>query len=85
MKKRLIHFKTHNRVSIFDVDIDEFVIEPFDSLLHRYQVKLEQSMKCNNFLFDFSEEFYYKSQKTSLEPRRRYIESPEWTKSKINP
>ena len=55
MKKRLIRFKRHNRGSITDVDIDEFVVELFGSLLHRYQVKLEQSMKCSNFLFDFSD------------------------------
>ena len=55
MKKRLIRFKRHNGGSIIDVDIDEFVVELFRSLLYRYQVKLEQSMKCSNFLFDFSD------------------------------
>ena len=70
MKKRLIRFKRHNGGSIIDVDIDEFVVELFRSLLHRYQVKLEQSMKCSNFLFDFSDEFFYDSHKTSLKTGR---------------
>ena len=61
--------------------------ELFESLLARYQIRLDTSMKMSNFIFDFNFDFpfkllYYKCNKINLKRGRSYINSPDWKKRK---
>ena len=51
--------------------------ELFDSLLNRYQERLEQSRESVGFVFDHVNGLYYKSHKISLRHFESYIDSPE--------
>ena len=69
-------------------EADEIIKELFDSLLQRYQKKLEKSMRGSEFVFDSANSFYYKLHKKSLNHGGSYIDSPKWLKNKktkINP
>ena len=58
-------------------EIDEIVKELFESLLQRYQERLEESMKESEFIFDIADLLCYKLSKVSLNRDRPHIESPE--------
>ena len=49
----LIIYKRNNREIMTGVDKNKTIRQLFDSLLHRYQLGLEQSMKGSNFVFDY--------------------------------
>ena len=69
-------------------EADEIIKELFDSLLQRYQKKLEKSMRGSEFVFDSANSFYYKLHKKGLNHGGSYIDSPKWLKNKktkINP
>ena len=44
--------KSDSNIIMIANDTDEIVQELFDSILPKYQVGLEQSMKSSNFIFD---------------------------------
>lgn len=50
----------NNIVIIAGNNINKIVTEIFTSLLTRYQMGLETSMKCSNFVSDGMNEIYYK-------------------------
>ena len=54
--------------------------EPFDSLKNRYQNNLE-SMKGNEFVFDYVHFLCYKCHKINSNPGGSYIDSPNWMKN----
>ena len=47
-------------------ETDKIIIELFQSLLTRYQIGLETSMKGRDFVFDSMDELYYKCLRISL-------------------
>ena len=60
----------------------------FQSLLQKYQERLEEKMRGSEFVFDSDDLLHYKLQKISLNRGGSYIDSPEWLKNKkatINP
>ena len=61
---------------------NEFVNELFESLLSRYQIGLETSMRGSDFLFDSVQLLYYKCNKIKFKRGGLYIDSPDWTKRK---
>ena len=63
-------------------EIDEIIEELFESLLQKYQERLEESMKGSEFIFDSVDLLYYKVHKISLNRGRSYIDSPKWLKNK---
>ena len=63
-------------------ETDEIIEGPFESLLERYQERLEESMKGSEFIFDFVDILYYDLNKVSLSRGGSYIDSPEWLKNK---
>ena len=71
-----------------DIDImigyetDKIIEELFNSLLQRYQKRLEEKMRGSEFVYDSINLLYYKLHKTSLNRRGSYIDSPEWLKNK---
>ena len=64
-EKRFMHSKSVNKEIMSNFDTEETIKELFHSLLQRYQVVLEQSMKGSNFVFHCVEGFFYKCHKVS--------------------
>ena len=61
---------------------DEIINELYHSLLHKYQISLEESMKGSDFVFDHINGLYCRCSKISLNRGVSYIDSPEWIKHK---
>ena len=59
---------------------NKVIKEIFESLLSRYQIGLEQSMKQTDFHFDLVQLLYYKCQKINFKRGRPSVESPDWNK-----
>ena len=57
-------------------------IELYDSLIKKYQIGLENSMKGSDFIFDCVYLLYYKCHKRNPNHDGSYIDSPEWVKNK---
>ena len=74
--------KSHNIEIMMGNEIDEIIEELFESLLQKYQERLEESMKGSEFVFDSVDLLYYKVHKISLNRGRSYIDSPKWLKNK---
>ena len=67
---------------------NEAVNELFESLLSRYQIGFETSMKGSCFIFDSVQLLYYKCHKINFKRGDSYIDSPDWikkTKATVNP
>ena len=87
-EERVMHSRSNDMESIPCDNINEVVDKLFESLLSRYQVCLETSMRRSNFIFDPVQLFYYKCHKINFKRGRSYIGSPDWIKEKnttINP
>lgn len=52
------------------------------SLLRRYQIGLEKSMKSSDFIFYMVHELYCKCSKINLNGDGSYADSPDWIKTK---
>ena len=59
---------------------NKVIKEIFESLLSRYQIGLEQSMKQTDFNFDLVQLLYYKCHKINFKRGGSSIESPDWNK-----
>ena len=57
-ESQLMHLKSDNKEFMIENGTDEIIEELSDSLLHRCQIGLEQSMKGSNFLFDYVERLF---------------------------
>ena len=62
-------------------EADEVMKELFLSLKNRYQNNLE-SMKGNEFVFDYVQLLYYKCHNINSSGGGSYIDSPDWIKYK---
>ena len=84
-----LHTKSNNIEIMMGNDTDEIIDELCESLLRKYQERLEESMgRGSNLIFDSVNLLYYHLQKISLKRGESYIGSPEWLKNKkatINP
>ena len=60
----------------------EIIKKLFESLLQKYQERLEKSMKGKEFVDDSVDLLYYKLHRLSLNRVGSYIDSPEWLKYK---
>ena len=63
-------------------DANEVIKEIFDSLLSRYQIRLEISMRGSNFIFHGVSLLYYKCHKINFKCGGSYVGSPDWIKKK---
>ena len=61
---------------------DEVIKELLKSLLLKYQIRLETSMKDSDFIFDCIHLLYYKCHKSNLNHGGLYIDFPDWIKNK---
>ena len=69
-------------------ETDEIIEKLFNSILQKYQERLEESVKESDFVFDNVDLLLYKLHKISLNRGGSYINSPEWLKNKkatVNP
>ena len=69
-------------------ETDEIIEKLFNSILQKYQERLEESVKESDFAFDNVDLLLYKLHKISLNRGGSYINSPEWLKNKkatVNP
>ena len=67
---------------------DEGIEKLFESLLSKYQIGLETSMRDSDFIFGCVYSLYYNCQKINFKQGDSYIDSADWTKNKtptINP
>ena len=81
-EERVMHSKNENIEFMTYDNANEIVNELFESLLSRYQIGLETSMRGNDFIFDSVQLLYYKCHKINFKPGGSYIDSPDWTKKK---
>ena len=56
------------------------VIGEFLSLLSKYQISLETTMRCSDFIFDCVNLMYYKCHKINFNRGGSYIDSPDCLK-----
>ena len=80
-----MHSKNDNIEIMMNDKADEVIDELFQSLLSRYQIRLEASMKGSEFIFNCLQLLYYKCHNIH---RGSYIDSPDCIKNKkatINP
>ena len=83
-----MHSKSDNIETMNGNNKNEVINELFSSLLPRYQIGLEKSMKGSEFVFDYVDQLHYKCNRKSFNRGGSYIDSPEWLKNKkasINP
>ena len=74
---RTMYTKSDNVKIMMGNETDEIIEELFESLLKRYQKRLEQSMKGSEFIYDEVDLMLYKFHKISLNRGGSYIDSPE--------
>ena len=67
----------------------EIINKHFSSLLTRYQIVLETSVKGSDFVFDSIDGIYYKYHRINVNRDRLYLNAPDWKKQNkkvtINP
>ena len=59
---------------------DEVTEKLLESLLSRYRIGLETSLRGGNFTFNYIHLLYYKFHKIILQCGRLYIDSSDWIK-----
>ena len=57
--------------------IHETIGEIFNSLLHRYKIGLEESIKGSEFVFDYVDTLLYKGHKISMNCAGSYLDPSE--------
>ena len=61
---------------------DEITEELFQSLLNRYQIRLETLMRVSDFIFDCVNLLYSKCHKINFKRGGSYIDCCDWIKNK---
>ena len=77
-----MHTKSNNIEIMVGNETDEIIKELFESLLHKYQKRLEDKMRVSEFGFDSAYLLHYNLHKISLNGDGSYIDFPEWLKIK---
>ena len=80
-EEHVMHSKSDNTEIVINDEVDEIIKELFDSFKNTYQNNLE-SMKGNEFIFDYVQLLYYKCHKINPNRGGSYIDSPDWIKNK---
>ena len=72
-----MHAKKDNIEFIINNKADAVIEKLFESLLNRYQIGLETSMRGNDFVFDCVCLLYCKCHKINFKWDESYIDSPD--------
>ena len=75
------HLKSGNIEIMINNKVDEIIEGFFQSLISRYQIGLETSMRGNDFIFDCVHLIYYKGN-INFKCGRSYVDPPDWIKNK---
>ena len=84
----VMHSKSDDIEIMIKDKADKIIEELFQSLLSRYEIGLETSVRGSNFIFEYVHLLYYKCHKISFKLGGSYIDSPDCIKDKratINP
>ena len=87
-EKRTMYPESDSSIVMIGNDTDEIIQEHLHSLLHKYKIGLDQSMKGSNFIFDYVSGIHYICNKVNLDRGVSYVDYPKWFKNKnviINP
>ena len=77
-----MHSKRDNIEIMITDKADEVIEELFESLLNRYQIELETSMRGSDFIFHCVHLLHYKYHKVNFKRGGSYIDSSDWNKAK---
>ena len=80
----LMHWQSDNIEIMINGKSDQVIEELFESLLFRYQIGLDTTMKDSSFIFDYVNLLYYECHKINPNCSGSYIDSPGWIKNKNN-
>ena len=83
-----MYARSNNEEFVNGSDTDEVIKLLFESFLQKYEENLQQKMRGSDFEFDGVNFLYYDFNKTSINRRGSYIDSPKCLKDKkstINP
>ena len=83
-EEHAIHSKSDNIEIMINDKSDEVIEELLQSLLSRYQIGLETSMRGSNCIFDYVHLMYYNCHKINSNCDGSYIDSPGRIKTKSN-
>ena len=81
-KTLTMHTKSNNTEIMKGNETNEIIEELFESLLQKYQERLEEKVRGSEFVFDNVDLLHYNLHKVSLNRSGSYIDSPECLKSK---
>ena len=68
-----MHLRNGNMEFMSYDNVNEVVDELFESLISRYQIGLETSMRGSDFIFDSVQRLYYECQKINFKRGGSYI------------
>ena len=77
-----MHLKSDNVEFMLYGNANEVVNELFESLLSRYQIGLETSMRVSDFIFNSVQLLYYKCHNINFRRGGSCFDSPDWIKKK---
>ena len=80
--------KSNNIEIMMGSETDEIIKKVFESLLQKYQARLEEKMRRSEFVFGSIDLLHYNLHKISLNRSGWYIDYPKWLKNNkatINP
>ena len=81
-KIRTMHTKSDNIEIMMGSETNEITEELFKFILQRYQEGLEESMRGDEFIFDYANSLYHNLNKMSLSIGESYTDSLKWLKNK---
>ena len=76
-EERVMHSTSSNTKFMTYENSNDVVDELFESLLSKYQIGLETSMRGSNFIFDSVQILHYKCHKINFKRAGSYIDSPD--------
>ena len=77
-----MHSKSYNIEFMSHDNANEVTNELFESLLSRYQIGLEKSMRRSDFIFELVQLLYCKCHKIHFKREGSYIDFRDWIKKK---
>ena len=76
-EEHVIHSKGDNIEIMIQEKAEEVIKKLFDSLIKKYQIGLEKSMKVSDFIFDCVHLLFFKCRKINFKQGGSYIDSPD--------
>ena len=79
---RNMRTKSHNEEILMGSETDDIIKNIFESLLQKYQERLEEKMRGSEFVFVSADLLCYQHYKIIIKRPRSCIDSPRWLKIK---